>query len=116
MQNFCIPRILTLWLPPQEINRKVPSGTHRSASEFLALIAMTEMWSNAFCINLMSCKHVSVIGMLQIRLPCKYSSMFWGIVAEKPWLTFKMRQTSAYGKEIILLLFRDFEFVSFFQK
>jgi len=70
-------------LPPQEINSKVPSGTHRSVSEFLALIAMTEMWSNAFRINLMSCKHVSIIGMLQIRLPCKYSSMFWGVVAEK---------------------------------
>jgi len=31
----------------------------------------------------MSSKHVSVIGLLQIRLPCKYSSVFSGIVAEK---------------------------------
>jgi len=44
---------------------------------------MTEMWSNAFHINLMSSKHVSVTGMLHIRLPCKYSSIFWGTVAEK---------------------------------
>jgi hypothetical protein len=44
---------------------------------------MTEMWSNAYLINLMSSKHVSVIGMLQIRFPCKYSSKFWGTVAER---------------------------------
>jgi len=57
-------------LPPQEIHRKVHSDTHLSASEFSALTALTEMWSNAYLINLMSSKHVSVNGMLQIRLQC----------------------------------------------
>jgi hypothetical protein len=47
------------------------------------VIAMTEMWSNIYLINLTSSKQVSVIRMLQIRLPCKYSSMFWGTVAER---------------------------------
>jgi hypothetical protein len=103
-------------LPPQEIRRKVHSATHLSASEFSALTAMTEMWSNAYLINLTSSKHISLIGTLQIRLPCKYSSLFWGTVAKKkPWLTLKMCQTSAYWNEILSLLFCDFEFVSFFK-
>ena len=83
IQNFCISRILTSQLPPQEIHRKEHAGTHLSASEFSALTAMTEMWSNAYLINLTSSKHVSVNGMLQIRLPCQYSSTFWGTDAER---------------------------------
>lgn len=38
------------------------------------------------------------------------------LLQKKLWLTFKISQTSANGKEILSLLFCDFEFVSFFQK
>ena len=37
------------------------------------------------------------------------------LLQKKPWLTFKMCQTSAYWKKILSLLFCDFEFFSFFQ-
>ena len=77
---------------------------------------MTEMWSNAYLINLMSSKHVSVIGMLQVRLPCQYFSMFWGNVAEKTMANIQDVPNKCILERNTLTLFCDFEFVSFFKK